>query len=162
MTNTDPAASPAKDNWGDLVDEFDDAPDDTTVDDPGPEQDETPEPRLYYGSTDEFVREFLITAYRRQVGGGSKLSWRADWWNFPEAVARLETLWRAWEHLRLEGPLGMSIWWKDHADHHMSVLLSDQGPFGYKSSENERGEDLPYERPDKALFPDERTTKPAT
>lgn len=23
----------------------------------------------------------------------------------------------------------MSIWWRDHADHHMGVLLSADGPF---------------------------------
>lgn len=36
----------------------------------------------------------------------------------------MEALWRAWEHLRLDGATGISVWWKDHADHHMSVLLA--------------------------------------
>jgi hypothetical protein len=26
-------------------------------------------------------------------------------------------------------PPGISVWWKDHADHHMSVLLDPRGPF---------------------------------
>ena len=47
----------------------------------------------------------------------------------PEAVARLDALWRAWEHLRLDPATGMSVWFRDHADHHMTVLLSAAGPF---------------------------------
>ncbi|WP_306914878.1 MULTISPECIES: DUF4913 domain-containing protein [unclassified Arthrobacter] len=50
-----------------------------------------------------------------------------DWYFHPEAVSRVEALWRAWEHLRLDGATGISVWFKDHADHHMSVLL-DLGP----------------------------------
>ncbi|MDN3935701.1 DUF4913 domain-containing protein [Arthrobacter sp. YD4] len=26
-------------------------------------------------------------------------------------------------------PRGSSVWWKDHADHHRSVLLDPRGPF---------------------------------
>lgn len=46
-----------------------------------------------------------------------------------KAISRLEALWRAWEFLRLTGSTGMSIWWGDHADHYMAVLLSADGPF---------------------------------
>jgi hypothetical protein len=31
--------------------------------------------------------------------------------------------------LRLDGSTGMSVWWRDHADHHMGVLLSADGLF---------------------------------
>ena len=34
-----------------------------------------------------------------------------------------------WEFLRLDETIGMSVWWRDHADHCMSVLLSADGPF---------------------------------
>jgi hypothetical protein len=33
------------------------------------------------------------------------------------------------EHLRLDGATGMSMWWPDHADHHMRILMDPQGPF---------------------------------
>jgi hypothetical protein len=41
----------------------------------------------------------------------------------------VEALWRAWEHLRLDGATGISVWWSDHADHHMNMLLNPDGPF---------------------------------
>ncbi|WP_353710631.1 DUF4913 domain-containing protein [Arthrobacter sp. K5] len=55
----------------------------------------------------------------------------------------LEALWRAWEFLRLEGTAGMSVWWSDHADHHMSVLLSTDGPFKGCTTDDGHGPNLP-------------------
>jgi hypothetical protein len=63
-------------------------------------------------------------------GGASVASearWCLEWYFHPEAVSRVEALWRAWEHLRLDGATGISVWFKDHADHHMSVLLDPRG-----------------------------------
>ena len=85
-------------------------------------------PTLYYGSVDEFVREHLRNVYRRRING-QRTVWAARWWEYDEAVIRLEALWRAWEHLRLDAATGMSVWWRDHADHHMAVLLDPDGPF---------------------------------
>lgn len=126
-------------------------------DEPEPEEEE-PEPELYYGSVDEFVREYLIGAYRRRVDGQNRL-WAARWWEYDEAVIRLDALWRAWEHLRQDPTTGMSVWWRDHADHHMGVLLSPEGPFAGSESEadrNRKGQPLPYEAPPEGLFVDER------
>ncbi|MDZ8202765.1 DUF4913 domain-containing protein, partial [Microbacterium sp. SSW1-59] len=86
------------------------------------------EPALYFGSVDEFVRGFLLPNYRRRVDGGNKAAWARDWWRYPEVVSRLDALWRAWEHLRLDPQTGMSVWYRDHAEHHMSILLSPSGP----------------------------------
>ena len=44
-------------------------------------------------------------------------------------ITRLEALWRAWQHLRLDAHTGMSVWFRDHADHQMAVLLSADGPY---------------------------------
>ena len=55
--------------------------------------------------------------------------WCPQWWRHAEAVARLESLWRAWEHLRQDAATGLSVWFRDHADHHMTVLLDADGPF---------------------------------
>jgi hypothetical protein len=120
------------------------------------------EPTLYFGSVDEFVGEYLVNAYRRRVDG-QRTMWAADWWKYDEAVIRLEALWRSWEELRQDPATGMSVWWRDHADHHMSVLLSADGPFApageggpERSNTNEKGQPLPYTAPPAGMFPDVR------
>lgn len=121
---------------------------------------ETEEPGLYYGSVDEFVREHLRHVYRRKISGdGRARVWAARWWQYDEAVIRLEALWRAWEHLRQDPTTGASVWWRDHADHHMGVLMDPDGPFaGAEGEENacKRGEPLPYIAPPPGAFPDVR------
>lgn len=124
---------------------------------------EPEEPRLYYGSTDEFVREYLRYVYSRSIDGSTRV-WASEWWRYDEAVIRLEALWRSWEHLRLDAATGMSVWFRDHADHHMAVLLSSDGPFKAakvfdEENKAEAGDPLPYTAPPEGMFPDER---PAT
>ncbi|WP_308221545.1 DUF4913 domain-containing protein [Microbacterium kunmingense] len=117
------------------------------------------EPTLYYGSLDEFVREYLVKNYRRRVDG-ERAVWAADWWNYPEATIRLDALWRAWEHLRLDPATGASVWLRDHADHHMSVLLDPHGPFAaaglgkdrMNTNDDAKGAELPYTAPPTGLF----------
>jgi len=113
-------------------------------------------PQLYYGSTDEFVREYLRHVYKRKVDGRNTF-WSAQWWKSEEAIARLEALWRAWEHLRLDPSTGPSVWWRDHADPHMRALLSSTGPFSKEVDTHSTIRDpLPYDRPPDGLFPDVR------
>ncbi len=125
------------------------------------EEEADEEPELYFGSVDEFVRGYLLPNYRRRIDGQRTL-WAADWWRYAEAVARLDALWRAWEHLRQDAQTGMSVWFRDHAEHHMSILLSPDGPFAAagegreRENTNERGEPLPYTPPPGGLFPDVR------
>ena len=135
--------------------EFDDLRDDD--DDDESEDADSSAPQLFYGSADQFVRERLRYTYTRRVGpGNANFRWAADWWNYPEALARIDALWRAWEHLRLDPATGSSTWWRDHADHHMSVLMSTEGPFAKSTDTNTPGEPLPYTAPPKGLFPDMR------
>lgn len=122
-------------------------------------------PALYYGSVDEFVREYLRHVYRRHIAGrGEHRVWAAEWWKYDEAVIRLEALWRAWEHLRQDPATGMSVWWRDHADHHMAILLDPQnGPFGPVDGGHDRntpGGPLPYAAPPESMFPDVREPQP--
>lgn len=124
------------------------------------EEDEEKPPELVYGSVDEFLREYLRHVYRRATS--DHRVWAARWWEYDEAVIRLEALWRAWEHLRLDPSTGMSVWWRDHADHHMAVLMDPEGPFAAADhygdvNEAGKGEPLPYEPPPAGLFPDVRT-----
>ena len=126
---------------------------------------EPDEHALYYGSVDEFVREYLCKVYRRRVDGrGTQRVWAAEWWRYPEALIRLEALWRAWEKLRQDASMGMSVWWRDHADHHMAVLLDPSGPFGKATGDenaNAADEPLPYAAPPEGMFRDEREPAPA-
>lgn len=82
----------------------------------------------YFADLMTFVTSYLAPMYRRSLSG-SGTTWCPEWWNHAEGIARLEALWRAWEFLRLDPHTGMSVWFRDHADHHMGVLLNADGPF---------------------------------
>ena len=88
-------------------------------------QDESP---LVYQSAEEFLHEHLLPLYNRIIDPRNG-KWCKQWFLHPEAVSRVEALWRAWEYFRLDPATGMSVWWRDHADPHMAVLLSQKGPF---------------------------------
>lgn len=111
-------------------------------------------PQLYYPDLLTFVRDYLGPMYRRSLSSHGA-TWCPEWWKHAEAIARLEALWRAWEFLRLDAHTGMSVWFRDHADHHMAVLLSADGPFkGCKpEGHGERLKPLPLIAP-----PDDRAT----
>lgn len=110
-------------------------------------------PGLYYLTLAEWVQEWLFPVYRRSVRGHQR-TWCSQWWNHAEAVARLEALWRAWEHLRQDPATGLSVWFRDHADHHMTVLLDADGPF--KSCDGQHSEhpveELPHDPPPHGMF----------
>ncbi|MFF3571003.1 DUF4913 domain-containing protein [Nocardia jiangxiensis] len=53
-----------------------------------------------YGNVGEFVENYLSFVYARQVKDRSDTVWCTEWWRHPEAVIRLEALWRAWEYFR--------------------------------------------------------------
>lgn len=89
-------------------------------------EDEAPPPHC--ASLNEFVETILLPLYRRSLEGHERV-WCAEWFKHAEAVLRLDALWRSWEHLRLEPALGMSVWMRDHLDHHMPMLLAPDGPF---------------------------------
>lgn len=87
-----------------------------------------PAPALVYRSVTEFVGGLLAPTYYRKIDGRTA-TWCPEWPRHPEAVVRLEALWRAWEHLRHDPALGMSVWLRDHLDHHLPILLDVTGPF---------------------------------
>lgn len=88
---------------------------------------QAPEPE--FSSVYEFVEEHLVYLYARKLAMKNTIRWCPSWFEHAEAVSRLEGLWRAFESLRLDPALGMSTWWRDHADPTMSVLFSSEGPF---------------------------------
>jgi hypothetical protein len=115
------------------------------------------EPKLYFESLPAFM-EHLAVLYRRKIdtaGTGGGTLWCPQWWRHPEAVSRLEALWRVWENLRLDGQTGMSVWWRDHADPHMARLMSTDGPFQgctLEDGHKPKVRDLPLEPPPDGLF----------
>ena len=127
-----------------------------TAEVPPPAPGAAAEPTLFFGSVDEFVRERLRYTYTRRVGPQGPNRWSAEWWRSPEAISRLDALWRSWEALRLEPTFGMSVWWRDHADHHMRILMSPDGPFADSRDTNAQGEPLPYAAPPVGMFIDVR------
>jgi hypothetical protein len=117
-----------------------------------PGLDETPQP--YFADVDVFVREYLAPTYCRSLEG-SQRAWCPEWWRHAEAINRLEALWRAWEHLRLDPATGMSVWWRDHADHQMAALLAPDGPFkgcGTGRGHQPRSSPLPVSAAPPGLF----------
>ena len=110
-------------------------------------------PGRYYLTLEEWVGEWLFPVYRRSVLGHDRV-WCPQWWRHAEAVARLESLWRTWEHLRQDPATGLSVWFRDHADHHMTVLLDADGPFkgcDGRHSDRPLGE-LPHDPPPEGMF----------
>lgn len=98
-----------------------------------------------FATLDDCVREFISHSCARRVDGRTRVR-SARWWDAPEAVLRLRGLWQAWEELK-NVPGGASLWFRDHADYHLGVLFSPNGPFesspDVRDSTNRRGDDLP-------------------
>ncbi|MFP5368913.1 MAG: DUF4913 domain-containing protein, partial [Actinomycetes bacterium] len=66
-----------------------------------------PEPELVYSNAVEFFADLLAQSYVREVNEGAASAWCPEWYKHPEALIRMEAIWRAWEHLRLEPALGV-------------------------------------------------------
>ncbi|MEU7631786.1 DUF4913 domain-containing protein [Nocardia sp. NPDC049220] len=104
-----------------------------------------------FSSVGVFVEEFLAHAYARQVTDSEQSTWCPQWWRHVEAVDRLWALWRAFESLRMAGPLGMSEWWSGHADLIMPSLFAWNGPFKYcgvRKGHKDMLDPLPTDRAD--------------
>lgn len=112
-----------------------------------------PPPGLQYRSVDAFVRALVVPVFRRNVGPRAEARWSARWWESAEAIMRLEAMWRSWESLRHDPATGISDWLKDHADHHLAVLMSPGGPFARSQDEAKATDPLPYTAPPDGLFP---------
>ena len=83
-----------------------------------------------YPDSATWVARWLCPNLEREIK--RTFEWCPQWWDHPEAVQRIEALWRAWEVLRLDGGTGMSTWWVDHADPQLALLFNpDIGPFGH-------------------------------
>ena len=85
-----------------------------------------------YHAVEDWVIDQFLPAFRRTLGG--EFRWCAQWWKHDEAVSRLIALWHAWEVLRLQPGTGLGVWYRDHLDHQLPILMGARGPF-YQCSE---------------------------
>ena len=106
---------------------------------------------MYYELGD-WVTDHFLPIFRRTLGG--EYRWCAQWWKHDEAVSRLKSLWHSWEVLRLQPGTGIGVWYRDHLDHQLPILMGARGPF-YQCSETAHREPreaaavpLPGERQD--------------
>ncbi|SEF78332.1 protein of unknown function [Thermomonospora echinospora] len=93
---------------------------------------ELPEP--FFPDVITWVTHHFVPVYRRTLGG--EFRWCAQWWRHAEAISRLTALWHSWETMRLQPGIGISLWYRDHLDHQLPVLLGPRGPF-YQCNETE-------------------------
>jgi hypothetical protein len=83
-----------------------------------------------YATVHDWVHRHFAQAYPRHLGIGSRWRWCTHWHEHPEALIRFQALWRTWEAARTD-PTGTAIaaWHREHLDHHLPILLTDDGPF---------------------------------
>lgn len=103
----------------------------------------------------EFVHSWLLRVINRTVDNQNTF-WCSEWWKHPEAVCRLDTLWRSWEEER-NNMSTFTNWWRDRLDYHMSVLMSPTGPFrycsdGFHDSASYARDAFPIKEPPVGLF----------
>jgi hypothetical protein len=82
--------------------------------------------RPRYPTLPAWVGGWFAPTFGRRLGA---TQWCALWWAHPEAVLRLDALWRTWEVLRLDPAFGMAIWLREHFDPQRAALFGGDGPF---------------------------------
>jgi hypothetical protein len=81
----------------------------------------------------DWVDGYFSHVFARSVGGETR--WCAYWRDHPEAVTRLEALWRSWETLRLDPNLGIVTWLTSYLDPQLAALLARSGTFAQCSTD---------------------------
>lgn len=89
---------------------------------------EKPKPKPVFPHAVAWVEQWFIPTFQRKTGPGT-LRWCRLWWAHAEAMVRFESLWRSWEVMRLDVGTGMGVWFRDHFDSQLPLLLGPDGPF---------------------------------
>jgi hypothetical protein len=82
-----------------------------------------------YGSAEAWVSDWLSVHYAHPMTNGRVFC--PDWTEHPEAVSRLEALWREWERVAADGGRGMAAFWIGLLDPMMAALTDEHGPFAH-------------------------------
>jgi len=91
------------------------------------------DPKPVYDTATDWVEHYFCIVFARSIGGETR--WCPRWAEHPEAVTRLNALWRSWETLRLDPNLGIATWLTSYADAQLPILLGRAGPFTQCSAE---------------------------
>ncbi|MGV9791003.1 DUF4913 domain-containing protein [Streptomyces sp. NPDC003435] len=77
----------------------------------------------------DWVNYLFLPVYGREIS--TSRPWCAQWYEHPEAVARLHGLWLAWQQCTdvESGLSGPSTWHRDHLDQTLAHLRAPDGPF---------------------------------
>lgn len=116
--------------------------------------DETPdetEVETYYPNVYMWVEHWLLPHWKRDV---TQARWDPRWWEYTEVLSRFEALWRAWEFLRLEGPTGMAVFFRDYLDTAMPIITASDGPF-WRVEKVSRTRTLPEQWPSELPSPED-------
>ena len=89
-------------------------------------------PEPVYTTLEDWLTGYFLPMFRRTLGG--EYRWCHQWWRHGEAISRLTSLWHTWEVLRLQPGTGIAIWYREHLDHQLPILMGQRGPF-YQCSE---------------------------
>lgn len=102
--------------------------------------DEPEQPTSYFANAGEWVEKWALPHWRRSDAGHK---WDPQWWAYPEALTVLESLWRSWEQMRLEGLTGTAIYMRDYFYPLMQTLTSPEGPFWKVAKFSTTGDERP-------------------
>jgi hypothetical protein len=80
-----------------------------------------------FATLPDWVSQWFLPTWQHRLGPAQV--WCRQWWQHAEAISRLEAMWRSWEASRLDGAMGLAMWWRDVADYQMHQLLDSHGPF---------------------------------
>ena len=98
-----------------------------------------------------WVRDVLAPGISRDLNTRGQLVWCTQWFEHPEAVARLWAMALAYSTLvEAEDAAadGASTWWLQHADPHLAVLMNkDTGPFSQCIRDHRPTSGLPWIEP---------------
>jgi hypothetical protein len=113
--------------------------------------------QLFYSNVLEFVAD-RFRYFVQAPGPESGRVWCPSWFRHPEALSRVDSVWRAWEFLRFDPALGMSNWWLHHVDPHVRALTDPvTGPFARCVDGHQPEVPLPLAEPPAGLFNDQRS-----
>ncbi|AKK07391.1 hypothetical protein CMUST_15510 (plasmid) [Corynebacterium mustelae] len=83
-----------------------------------------------FASLFDFVDQFILPMYGTTQMHQGSVNWSPKWWAHPEAIARLDGLWRTFEKLRIDAPAThVELFLRLHGDYHMRYLMQPDGVF---------------------------------
>lgn len=83
-----------------------------------------------FASMFQFAEEFLLPTYGTTKSQSMRVAWSPEWWSHPEALTRIEALWKRFEQLRLKDPeTYVETFLRTHCDYHMKRLMDPNGVF---------------------------------